>query len=38
MHYVPHYFGVPAEAFSLFSDGIMIAAWIVAGLALRRKS
>jgi hypothetical protein len=38
MHYVPRYFGVPAEAVSLFSDGAMIAAWIVAGLALRRKN
>jgi hypothetical protein len=38
LHYVPHYLGVPAEAISLFSDGVMIAAWIVAGLALRRKN
>jgi hypothetical protein len=38
LHYVPHYFGVPAEAVSLLSDGAMIAAWIVAGVALRRRS
>jgi hypothetical protein len=38
MHYVPHYLRIPAEAAGLFSDGIMIAAWVVAGLGLRRKN
>jgi hypothetical protein len=37
MRYVPRYGIVPVETVSLSSDGAMIAAWIVAGLALRRK-
>jgi len=36
MRYVAHYGGVPVVAVSLFSDGAMLAAWIVALLALRR--
>ncbi len=37
MRYVAHYGPLPVVAASLFSDGAMLAAWIVAGLALRRK-
>ena len=36
MHYVAHYGPVPVVAVSLFSDGAMLAAWIVSFLALRR--
>jgi hypothetical protein len=37
LSYVPHYGPLPTLAASLFSDGAMLAAWIVAGLSLRRK-
>ena len=37
MRYVAHYGPLPVGAVSLFSDGAMLAAWIVAGLALRRN-
>jgi hypothetical protein len=37
LHYVPHYLGMPARALCLLSDGALLAAFIVAGLALRRK-
>jgi len=37
MQYVAHYGPVPVVAVSLFSDGAMLAAWIVSLLALRRK-
>jgi hypothetical protein len=41
MHYVAHYriagISLPAATMSNLSDGAMIAAWIVAGVALRRK-
>jgi hypothetical protein len=37
LRYVAHYGPVTALAASLFSDGAMLAAWIVAGLALWRK-
>ncbi len=36
MRYVAHYGPFPVLAVSLFSDGAMLAAWIVALLALRR--
>ncbi|HEX4141828.1 MAG TPA: hypothetical protein VHY09_15880 [Candidatus Methylacidiphilales bacterium] len=36
MRYVAHYGPLPVVAVSLFSDGAMLAAWIVALLALRR--
>jgi len=38
LRYVAHYGPLPVTAVSLFSDGAMLAAWIVAGLALRRKN
>ena len=40
MRYVAHYGNgaVPVVAVSLFSDGVMLAAWIAAGLALWRKN
>jgi hypothetical protein len=37
MHYVPHYLGVPAVAWNLFSDGAMVLAWLVSAVALWRK-
>ena len=37
MQYVAHYGPVPVVAVSLFSDGAMLAAWIVGLLALRRE-
>ncbi|MCE0523169.1 MAG: hypothetical protein LV480_09695 [Methylacidiphilales bacterium] len=41
MHYVAHYqmagFNLPAESVNLFSDGAMLAAWLIAGLVLWRK-
>lgn len=37
MRYVAHYLGLPAVVVCLFSDGVMLAAWIVAGVALWRK-
>jgi hypothetical protein len=37
LRYVAHYGSLPAVDANLFSDGAMLAAWIVAGLALRRK-
>jgi hypothetical protein len=37
MHYVARFGGVPVVAVCLFSDGAMLAAWIVAGLALWRR-
>jgi hypothetical protein len=40
MHYAAHYrvagLDLPAEAVNTFSDGTMLAAWLVAGFALRR--
>jgi hypothetical protein len=42
MHYVAHYrvagLSLPAEAVNNFSDGTMLAAWLIAGFALRRKT
>jgi hypothetical protein len=42
MRYVAHYsvagHPVSAEAMNLLSDGAMLAAWLIAGLALRRRS
>jgi Bacterial membrane protein YfhO len=42
MSYVAHYHlggvNLPAEALNLFSDAAMLAAWLVAAFALRRKS
>jgi hypothetical protein len=41
MRYVAHYhvagFKLPAKAVNDFSDGAMLAAWLIAGFALRRK-
>ena len=41
LHYVAHYrvagLNLPAEAVNLFSDGVMIAAWLTAGVALWRR-
>jgi hypothetical protein len=41
MHYVAHYrvagLDLPAEAVNNFSDGAMLAAWLIAAFALRRK-
>jgi hypothetical protein len=37
MRYVAHYGNLPAEAVHTLSDGAMIAAWLVAGFALRRR-
>jgi hypothetical protein len=41
MHYVAHYhvagIPLPAQAVNDLSDGSMIAAWLIAGFALRRK-
>jgi len=41
MHYVEYYhvagLNLPAEIVNNFSDGVMLAAWLVAGFALRRK-
>ena len=42
MHYVAHYhvagLKLPAETMNNLSDGAMLAAWLIAGFALRRKS
>ena len=42
MHYVAHYhvagLNLPAQAVNNFSDGAMLAAWLIAGFALRRKA
>ena len=42
LHYFPHYhvagLSLPVEAVSDFSDGAMLAAWVIAGIALLRKS
>jgi len=38
MRYAAHYAGnLPAEVVHSLSDGAMIAAWLVAGVALRRR-
>jgi hypothetical protein len=41
MHYVAHYhvagLNLPAEAVNNLSDGAMLAAWLIAGFALRRR-
>jgi hypothetical protein len=41
LRYIAHYrvagFGLPVVATNLFSDGVMLAAWLVAALALWRK-
>jgi len=41
MHYVTHYhvagLNLPAREMNLFSDAIMLAAWLIAGLALMRR-
>jgi hypothetical protein len=41
LHYVPHYrlngFVFPANTVALFSDLVMLAAWVIAGLALLRE-
>jgi len=36
LRYVAHYGPLPVVVVSLFSDGAMLAAWIIALLALRR--
>jgi hypothetical protein len=42
LHYVAHYhvagLKLPAETMNNLSDGAMLAAWLIAGFALRRKS
>jgi len=42
MHYVAHYhvagLSLPAETMNNLSDGAMLAAWLIAGFALRRKN
>jgi len=42
LHYVAHYpiagLNLPADTMNNLSDGAMLAAWLVAGFALRRKS
>jgi hypothetical protein len=38
LRYVAHYGPLPVTTASLFSDGAMLAAWIIAGLALWRKN
>jgi hypothetical protein len=38
MRYAAHYGDIPAELVHTLSDGAMIAAWLVAGIALRRKN
>jgi hypothetical protein len=41
LHYVAHYhvagLKLPAETMNNLSDGAMLAAWLIAGFALRRK-